>query len=239
MGHIALEVDGARVAFTDRHGGVSIPPYDTANLGFATGDDPDAVTENRRRVASELDDAPDARGWAWVRQVHGARVVEVDAPGAAGDADALVTVGTDVSLVVLAADCAPIALVADGAVAAVHCGWRGLIAGVLEVAVRVVRGRGRGPVRAVIGPCISPAHYEFGADELQQVTRRLGTEVEGRTESGVLALDLRAGVGAALASVGVDDRIDVDVCTYASSDYFSHRRDGVTGRQALIVTRPR
>ena len=239
MGHIALEVDGARVAFTDRHGGVSIPPYDTANLGFATGDDPDAVTENRRRVAYELRDAPDARGWAWVRQVHGAGVVEVDAPGGGGDGDALVTVGTGVSLVVLAADCAPIALVAAGVVAAVHCGWRGLVAGVLESAVRVVRERGRGPVRAVIGPCISPAHYEFGADELEQVTRRLGTTVGGSTESGGLALDLRAGVGAALASAGVDDRTDVDVCTYASSDYFSHRRDGVTGRQALIVTRPR
>jgi polyphenol oxidase len=239
LGHIALEVDGARVAFTDRHGGVSVPPYDTANLGFAGGDDPDAVSENRRRVARELDDAPDARGWAWARQVHGARVVEVDAPGGAGDADALVTAGTGVSLVVLAADCAPIALIADGAVAAVHCGWRGLVAGVLEAAVRVVRGRGRGPVRAVIGPCISPAHYEFGVDELQQVTRRLGTGVEGRTASGGLALDLRAGVGAALASAGVDDRTDVDVCTFASSDYFSHRRDGVTGRQALIVRRPR
>ncbi len=239
MGHIALEVDGARVAFTDRHGGVSIPPYDTANLGFATGDDPDAVTENRRRVAHELADAPDARGWAWVRQVHGAGVVEVDAPGGGGDGDALVTVGTGVSLVVLAADCAPIALVADGAVAAVHCGWRGLVAGVLEAAVRVVRGRGGRPVRAVIGPCISAAHYEFGSGELDQVTRRLGTAVGGRTESGGLALDLRAGVGVALASAGVDDRTDVDVCTFASDDYFSHRRDGVTGRQALIVGRPR
>jgi polyphenol oxidase len=236
LGHIALEIDGARVAFTDRRGGVSAPPYDTANLGFATGDDADAVTENRRRIAHELGDAPDARDWAWVRQVHGARVVEVDAPGGAGDADALVTAGADFSLVVLAADCAPIALVADGAVAAVHCGWRGLVGGVLEAAVRVVRQRGRGSVRAVVGPCISPAHYEFGADELEQVSRRLGLAVAGRTESGGLALDLRAGVSAALASAGVDDRTDVDVCTYASTAYFSHRRDGVTGRQALIVT---
>ena len=170
MGLIALEVDGARVAFTDRHGGVSIAPYDTANLGFATGDDPNAVTENRRRVAHELGDARHARGWAWVRQVHGAGVVDVDTPGGGGDADALVTTGTDLSLVVLAADCAPIALVAGGAVAAVHCGWRGLLAGVVDAAVRVVRNgsgagaRGRGPVHL-------PHHYEFGADELEQVTR--------------------------------------------------------------------
>jgi polyphenol oxidase len=237
LGLIALEVDGARVAFTDRHGGVSIAPYDTANLGFATGDDPNAVTENRRRVARELGDAPDARRWAWVRQVHGAGVVDVGTPGGGGDADALVTTGTDISLVVLAADCAPIALVAGGAVAAVHCGWRGLLAGVVDAAVRVAGERGRAPVRAVVGPCISPRHYEFGADELEEVRRRLGPAVVGRTETGGPALDLRAGVGVALETAGVDDRTDVDVCTYASADHFSHRRDGVTGRQALIVTR--
>jgi polyphenol oxidase len=239
LGHVALEVDGARVAFTDRHGGVSIPPYDTANLGFATGDDEDAVTENRRRVATEVGHAPDAQGWAWARQVHGAGVVEVDAPGRGGDADALVSVAADVSLVVLVADCAPVALVAGDAVAAVHCGWRGLLAGVVEAAVEAVRRRGRESVRAVVGPCISAAHYEFGAKELERVTQRLGPAVRARTDTGAPALDLRAGVGAALAAAGVAERTDVEVCTYESPDHFSHRRDGVTGRQGLIVTRRR
>src|SRR5436190_1418867 len=123
---------------------------DANRIFGAVGDDAAAVTENRRRVAHELGDPPDARRWAWVRQVHGARVVDVDAPGGSGDADALVTTSTDVSLVVLAADCAPIALVAGGAVAAVHCGWRGLLAGVVDAAVRRVRERGREPVRAVV-----------------------------------------------------------------------------------------
>jgi YfiH family protein len=239
LGHIALEVGGARVAFTDRHGGVSISPYATANLGFATGDDHDAVTENRRRVASEVGHAPDARGWAWARQVHGAGVVEVDVPGGGGDADALVTAATDVSLVVLVADCAPVALVAGDTVAAVHCGWRGLLAGVVEAAVEAVRRRGGEPVLAVVGPCISAAHYEFGGDQLEQVTRRLGPAVRARTDTGALALDLRAGVRAALAAAGVVERTDVDVCTYESPDHFSHRRDGVTGRQGLLVTRRR
>lgn len=235
MGHIALEVDGARVAFTDRHGGVSAPPYDTANLGLATGDDPSAVAENRRRAAHELGDTE--QRWAWARQVHGGRVVPVDAPGGAGDADALVTTGTGLSLVVLVADCAPIALVAGDAVAAVHCGWRGLTAGVIEAAVQAVREADSSPVRAVVGPCISPAHYEFGATELEQVTQRIGAVVRARSEADTPALDLRAGVGAALAAAGVVDRTDVDVCTYESPDHFSHRRDGVTGRQALIVAR--
>jgi YfiH family protein len=237
LGYIALEVDAARVAFTDRHGGVSLPPFDTANLGFATGDDPAAVTENRRRVARELGDAPDAQAWAWARQVHGSRVITVDAPGSGGDADALVTTEPGIALVVLAADCAPIAVVAGSAVAAVHCGWRGLLAGVVESAVQRVRELGAGPVRAVVGPCISPAHYEFGADALEKMTHRMGPAVGARTEEGAPALDLRAGVGVALTAAGVDDRSDVDVCTYTSADHFSHRRDGITGRQALIVTR--
>ena len=237
MGHTALEIDGARIAFTDRHDGVSTAPYDTANLGFATGDEPTAVTENRRRAARDVTGAADAEQWAWVRQVHGGRVVHVEAPGAGGDADALVTTRSGISLVVLVADCAPIALVAGDAVAAVHCGWRGLTAGVIDAAVRAVRARSRSTIRAVVGPCISHARYEFGAAELDRVSRRIGPVVRARTQAGTPALDLRAGVGAALTAAGVDDPTDVDVCTYESPDHFSHRRDGVTGRQALIVTR--
>jgi YfiH family protein len=238
LGHIELEVDGARIAFTDRHGGVSAPPYDTANLGFATGDDPSAVTENRRRVSQALTGhAGDPARWAWARQVHGGDVIEPPGPGRGGDADALVTTEPGRPLLVLVADCAPVALVAREAVAAVHVGWRGLLAGVVAAAVDAVRERGRGPLRAVVGPCISAAHYEFGARELDEITRQLGPQVRARTAEGLPALDLRAGVRAALDEAGVEDRIDVDVCTYASHVHFSHRRDGVTGRQALIVTR--
>jgi polyphenol oxidase len=240
LGLIELEVDGVRVVFTDRHGGVSAPPYDTANLGLATGDNPSAVAENRRRVAEALGgDAGDAERWASVRQVHGGDVVEAAGPGRAGDADALVTTSSDLPLLVLVADCAPVALVAGSAIAAVHVGWRGLLAGVVPRAVHVVRERGHGPVRAVVGPCISAAHYEFGARELADLTSRLGPAVESRTVEGAPAMDLRAGVRAALEAAGVDACSDVDVCTYASGAYFSHRRDGVTGRQALIVTRER
>ncbi|HKA93649.1 MAG TPA: laccase domain-containing protein, partial [Acidimicrobiia bacterium] len=140
-------------------------------------------------------------------------------------------------LVVLVADCAPIALVAAGAAAVVHCGWRGLTAGVIGAAVEAVRQRGRPPVRAIVGPCISKAHYEFGVDELARVEQQVGPVVSGRTETGAPALDLRAGVASALAAAGVGERTDVDICTYESIDHFSHRRDGVTGRQAVIVTR--
>jgi polyphenol oxidase len=240
LGHIELEVDGARIAFTDRLGGVSAPPYDTANLGFATGDDPSAVTENRRRVSAALGGhARDPGRWAWVRQVHGGDVLEPSAPGRAGDADALVTTDSEMSLLVLVADCAPVALVAGDAIAAVHVGWRGLLTGIVPATVDLIRKRGRGRVRAVIGPCISARHYEFGARELDRVAQHVGAEVRARTADGAPALDLRAGVRAALDGAGADERTDIDVCTFASDVHFSHRRDGVTGRQALIVTRAR
>lgn len=238
MGHIELEVDGARIAFTDRLGGVSAPPYDTANLGFATGDDPSAVSENRRRVSEALGGtASDPGSWAWARQVHGGDVIEPPGPGRAGDADALVTTDTGIPLLVLVADCAPVALVAGDAIAAVHVGWRGLLAGIVPAAVDVVRSRGHGPLRAVVGPCISAAHYEFGARELEEVTRHVGPQARARTAEGAPALDLRAGVRAVLGDAGIEEHTDVDVCTYASDAHFSHRRDGVTGRQALIVVR--
>lgn len=238
MGVIELHIDGARIAFTDRHGGVSEPPFDTANLGLATGDDPAAVAENRRRVAQALGgDAGDPGRWAWARQVHGGDAVEPAGPGRAGDADALVTSAPGLPLLVLVADCAPVALVAGGTIAAVHVGWRGLLAGIVPAAVELGRRRGEGPVRAVVGPCISATHYEFGARELHQLMRRFGPAVAGRTANGAAALDLRAAVRAALDEAGVGDHTDIDLCTYASDSHFSHRRDGVTGRQALIITR--
>jgi polyphenol oxidase len=236
LGHIELEVDGARVAFTDRHGGVSAPPYDTANLGFATGDDPSSVAENRRRLSEVLGgNARDPERWAWARQMHGGEVLEPSEPGRAGEADALVTADPGLPLLVLVADCAPVALVAGDAVAAVHVGWRGLLAGIVPAAAEALRRRGRSPLRAVVGPCISAAHYEFGPDGLEQVARRLGPAVRARTEDGAPALDLRAGVRAALAAARVEECVDVEVCTFASDAHFSHRRDGVTGRQALVV----
>jgi YfiH family protein len=236
---VELEVGGARITFTDRHGGVSRPPYDTANLGTDTGDDPGAVAENRRRLGEALGgSAADPAGWAWVRQVHGAGVARVRSVSDAGaPGDALVTDRPAVPLMILIADCAPVALVAGPVVAAVHVGWRGLAVGVIEASVQELRSLGSSSIRAVVGPCISPTYYEFSPVDLDRVATRVGPSVRARTGGGEPALDLRAGVHAALARAGVSASTDVDICTYSSADHFSHRRDGVTGRQALIVTR--
>ncbi len=240
MGLIEVRLGGTRVVFTDRHGGVSEPPYDTANLGLLTGDDPDRVRENRRRVGAIVGgSAADPDRWFRVRQVHGTSVVTAERvhPGPAPEADAAVTAEPGLPLTVLTADCAPLALVADDAVAAVHAGWRGLLGGVIEAAVGRLRELDGGAVRAVLGPCIQPDRYPFGAAELDAVAARLGVGVRATTPDGQPALDLPAAVGAALATAGVSDVADVDVCTAASPDYFSFRRDGPTGRQAMLVVR--
>lgn len=254
MAWIRLDLPGAEILFSDRTGGVSAPPFDTANVGYARGDDPANVDENRGRIGAGLGGpGSDPAEWICLRQVHGARVYPSDlfrpgtprTPGGATsgrpapEADAAVSAQPDAVLSVLTADCAPVALVAPGVVGAVHAGWRGILAGVLEAAVAEIRQRSSGPITAVLGPCIHPECYEFSAADLEPIAARLGPEVRGETAGGQLALDLPVAVALALTEAGVTDITDIGVCTACSADHFSHRRDarrhGVTGLQTMLV----
>ena len=233
---IEVALGRVRATWTDRHGGVSSAPFDDANLSLRVGDDPGAVLENRARLAAHLDLGP-PDGWSWLDQVHGRTTVVVAAPAppVPPEADAAVTGAAGLPLVVMTADCAPIVLASEDAAAVVHAGWQGIVAGVIERAVSTMRTISRGQIRAAIGPCIRPARYEFGRAELNRVIDVLGPGVEARTDGGALALDLPRAVHLALADLGVTDVQDVDICTAASPDHFSHRRDGPTGRQALVA----
>lgn len=238
---IQLELGRARLLFSDRTGGVSGPPFDTANAGYGRGDDPTRVAENRRRIGAALGGlAADPARWTCLRQVHGARVVLAGAGGDPGPrpepvGDAAVATDPDVVLAILSADCGPVALVAPGAVAAVHAGWRGVTAGVVEAAVARVGELGGVPVRAVLGPCVRPCCYEFSPAHLEPIVARLGPGVAARTGEGRPALDLPRAISTALAQAGVHDVVDLGPCTACSPDHFSHRRDGRTGLQAMLV----
>ncbi|MDE2138547.1 MAG: peptidoglycan editing factor PgeF, partial [Gammaproteobacteria bacterium] len=152
-----------RAAFTLRGGGVSRPPFDSLNLGAHVGDAPAAVAENRRRVRAALDLPSEP---AWLEQVHGARVADLDAPGGtAAPADAVLTRAAGRVCAVQVADCLAVLLAArdPAAVAVAHAGWRGLAAGVLEATVSALGGAAGG-LMAWLGPAISARHFEVGEE---------------------------------------------------------------------------
>jgi YfiH family protein len=170
-----------------------------------------------------------------LRQVHGARVVVVDAPGACDgeEADAAVTTVAGARLAVLTADCAPVALAADGMIGAVHAGWRGLAAGVVHAAVEEMRRLGAGRIDAALGPCIHAECYEFDG-----VAEWFPPAVHGVTSAGRPSLDVPAAVRAALADAGVELVHDEGVCTACSPGHYSHRARGDVERQAMVVWMP-
>jgi hypothetical protein len=154
----------------------------------------------------------------------------------AGTGDALASTESSAGLVVLTADCASVALGSpEGVFAAVHAGWRGLVAGVIDEAVATLRAHGASDVVGALGPCIHAECYEFAGDDLDRVAGVLGSVVRGRTAAGRPALDVPAAVSAGLEAAGVAEVAGVDRCTACAGGYFSHRRRADVGRQALVV----
>ncbi|PWD52357.1 laccase [Serinibacter arcticus] len=243
--------------FTTRLGGVSVAPYDEANLGLGVADDAEAVLTNRAGVEREL-----AAPVTWSRPVHGAEVARVDAGGGVADGtalhdgapavDALVTTARGRGLAALAADCVPVLLAATTpsgtvAVGAVHSGRRGLAAGVVPAAVAALReaaaevvgevvSEGESSavvVRAVVGPAICGRCYEVPAVMREEVGA-LVPAAASTTAWGTPALDLPAGVASQLTAAGVVVEV-LHRCTREDPLLFSHRRDGVTGRFAGVI----
>ena len=236
------ESDGFLVAFTERHPGASRRPFDTLNLSYATGDDPDGVAGNRDAECRALG----VGSFAVAQQVHGAGVAEVDratagagfshADGAFPATDALTTRRRGLALAVLVADCVPVAVASPrmGRVAVVHAGWRGIAAGVVQ---RTLEGFGDpSDVRAAIGPAIGPDHYEVGAEVIDALEAAGPLRVAGRAAGGRCRVDLSSTVEAILRERGVGKIERAAECTACLPDrLFSHRRDGATGRQALVA----
>ncbi|MBX9461269.1 MAG: peptidoglycan editing factor PgeF [Brevundimonas sp.] len=166
--HPLLIRAGVRHGFFTRAGGVSTGLYEGLNTGVGSSDDPAAVAENRRRVAAHLGGTADDLAACF--QIHSAvaRVAEAGWKGDRPEGDATVTAAPGVICAVLTADCAPI-LLADaeaGVVGAAHAGWKGALGGIVHSTVAAMEALGARPGRivAVVGPCISQASYEVGAD---------------------------------------------------------------------------
>ena len=174
--------------------------------------------------------------WTWLHQVHGSDVVEVTEPGehAGADADGSVTALHGVVLAVQTADCVPVVLVGSAAVGVAHCGWRGLVGGVLPAAVAALSGLNSGPIDAVIGPCIGAARYEFGEPELSQVEAIAGPAVRITNDAGRPCLDMAGGVESILTDAGVARVSNVGLDT-SDERWFSHRTRGDRGRQVTAI----
>lgn len=227
--------DNVRAVMTTRLGGVSEGAYGSFNLGTHVGDDPAAVAANRLALARQLPSPP-----CWLQQVHGSVVREAD-PGwpEPPEADASFSRSPGVVCIVQTADCLPVLLCSrDGkGVAAVHAGWRGLVAGVLEEAVVAMRVPGN-QVIAWLGPAIGPGAFEVGPE-----VRAAFMAVDPQTalafrsgENGQWWGDLYLLARQRLAAVGVVDVYGGDHCTFSEeSRFYSYRRDGATGRMAALV----
>ncbi len=224
------ETEAAVFAFSTRLGGTSARPYDSLNLGRSTGDDPDAVTENRRLLLDRL--GLDPERLATAGQIHGVRAVRVSGPMLHPDCDALVTTVPGISLAVTAADCLPIVCIAPGAVAVAHSGWRGTAAGmprsVLE-AVCAAADVGPEQVHCHLGPSIRLCCYRVGDDVAKAFPDMASVRIDGAWH-----VDLATAARVQLIQSGVrpEHVADVAQCTACHPDrYFSHRRDaGMTGR---------
>jgi YfiH family protein len=231
-----LEADlgGARAAFATRAGGVSAAPFDSLNLGVLTEDASDVVVANRRRLAAALGFEPERIPIGL--QVHGGELAFHAAPqdpspfalpgSPIPEVDGHVLTEPGLAALVFTADCLPVALSGPGGVAMLHCGWRGLAAGIVAAGVEAV-----GATSAAVGPGIGPCCYEVGPDVLDAFSA-LGAGIAADR-----MLDLSEVARRLLRAAGVE-RIEVaGLCTSCKPElFFSHRRDaGRTGRQGSLV----
>lgn len=226
-------------AESTRHGGVSPAPYSSLNLGKSTGDDPANVAENRRRLCLSLGFFPEQM--AWSKQVHGDRVRLVTEPGGEEGFDALTTNRPGILLAVSIADCTPVLIFdcKNKAVAAIHSGWPGTAARIVEKTMQRMAaefGTRGADCWAYVGTCIDECSFEVGEEVAAQFDPEFQRYDAGRAK---FLVDLKKANAALLLASGVPER-QIEISPYSTvlngGDYFSHRREkGVTGRMMALI----
>jgi polyphenol oxidase len=247
----ALEGMPVEAVVTARSGGVSAGVYASLNMSFSVGDKPEAVLENRRRVARAV--GADLSDFVFSRQVHGAgaRVVTAADRGtgafavddAVPEADVLVTADPAVALAILAADCVPVVLYDPGAhvLACVHAGWRGTVARACAAGVTAMAGRGARPANIVagIGPAIGADRYQVGPEVAAAAESAFGEHagaVIRADETGRWRFDLVAANRVVLREAGVlDGNVHVAPYVTGGGTFFSDREARPCGRLALVA----
>ncbi len=241
--------NGTRIVhgFFTRKGGVSQGIYKGLNVGAGSNDEPEKVTENRRRVAETLGVAPDHL--MSVHQVHSPDVVHVTAPftGERPKADAMVTNVPGLAIGALSADCGPV-LFADhqaGVIGSAHAGWRGALTGVLENTIDAMIGLGakRENIVAVLGPTIGPDNYEVGPEFYSAFLERnpaYTAYFQPSDKPEHKLFDLWTFITDRLSAAGVKAEA-LRACTYADGEQFysyrrtTHRKEPDYGRQIAAI----
>ncbi|WP_425669076.1 peptidoglycan editing factor PgeF [Vibrio owensii] len=218
-----------------RVGGFSTAPYQGLNLGAHVGDDLSIVEKNRDWLAQQakMPSAP-----IWLNQTHSTVVAQASAPTKQVlNADGVFTSSSQVVCSAMTADCLPVLLTnTQGTqVAAVHAGWRGLANGIVENALELFSGE----VMAWLGPAIGPQAFEVGEDVLQAFVdfdSRAHQAFTPRDIEGKWLADMSKLATQRLNKLGVTQVFDSGLCTFQDkNDFYSYRRDGVTGRQATFI----
>lgn len=228
-----------RALVSTRHGpGVSVPPRERLNLGFNSGDSPDAVTYNREVLVQALNLPSTPR---WLRQVHGTEVAELG-PLAGPDeprADAAVSRIPGTVLAIQTADCLPLLLCSEDGrtIGAAHAGWRGLAAGVIEAAIQSMAVAGNS-LLAWVGPCIGAASYAVGAEvRAAFVQHDAAAETAFQaTRPGHWLCSLETLARQRLHQAGVTRVFGGGFDTLTDERFYSWRRDGAdSGRFASLI----
>lgn len=223
-----------RALQTTRLGGVSHTPYDSYNLGSHVGDVPLNVARNRMLLNTLLPSEP-----VWLEQVHGIVVANADSASCLPQADACIATHCSAVCVVMTADCLPVLLCDQQGtvVGAVHAGWKGLAAGVIEAAVHAMNVPAQNLI-AWLGPAISQPAFEVSAEvrEIFITADSKAASAFTAGQNGKWQADIYALARLRLNALGISKIYGGDYCTYREPDkFFSYRRDGQTGRMGTFI----
>jgi len=232
-----------RSCISTRIGGVSFAPYTSNNMGLHVGDDPHAVAQNRAALCNELGLIQSPQ---WLEQIHGIKVVHAKSDGLVRTADGSYSNEQGQACLVMTADCLPILLCDEKGteVAAIHCGWRSLAKGITAKALEKFTCAPKN-ILAYLGPAISQPHFEVGVDVLEAFFKsaRNPAHADAIAKAFVSAqrplhfyADIYTLARAELNALGVTQIYGGNFCTYAQAeDFYSYRRDKVTGRMASLI----
>lgn len=228
---------------TNKSGGVSTGPYEDFNLATHVQDDPLHVAANRLRLRQRLNLSHEP---VWLEQTHSTRVEKVSKLTISPiDADGAWTQEKDLPCVVLSADCLPLLLcdTKGTLVAAIHCGWRGIAAGIIENTLNNILPKAQGELMAWMGPAMGPGNFEVGEEVRQQFLQWGLTAAQAFKPlrkadkwAGKWLADIYLLAKQRLQAGGVNAVYGGEYCTYADpQQFYSYRRDGVTGRMATLI----